>query len=78
MTELLHPAGVYLVGAALVGIAPGRLRVPLLLLIPAGAVTQPTTIVFMSTSSWRVMGQIVACHDLPRIRERATSRAGFY
>ena len=37
MTELLHPAGVYLVGAALVGIAPGRLRVPLLLLIPAGA-----------------------------------------
>lgn len=37
MTELLHPAAVYLLGALLVAVAPRRARVGLLLLVPAAA-----------------------------------------
>ena len=44
MTEPIHPGAVYLVGAALVALLPGRARLPLLILVPAAALALGATL----------------------------------
>ncbi|MBI3029685.1 MAG: Na(+)/H(+) antiporter subunit D [Candidatus Rokubacteria bacterium] len=67
MTEFLHPAGVYLVGAALVGIAPGRLRVPLLLLVPASALALGVALPDGHWLSGRFLGEEISVLRVDRL-----------
>lgn len=67
MTDLAHPAAVYLLGALLVALAPRRGRVPLLLAVPTAALTLGLALPEGREVTARFLGQEVVLLRVDRL-----------